>query len=260
MFLSSSYTMFVSIASLLLLRTYPSSLSSSHHMTSHHITLQQIMRYHIMSHHITLSHIKLYHITSQAVDVAQRTGLDIARQRLHQTAIDILRASKNTSSAIMNTASAAAGMNQYMVRYSVVVRAYVLHSCSSPCSSLTWLCIEGGTVRVMLIWQVLWCVVQCYVGKWCAVWCWDVVCCVMLGCGVLWYGVVCCECRTNLIVSYSFCSSSLLALSTYIMMFTHILYSHHHASHISCCLTLWGLSKLSSLTSLYPVSHRILPY
>lgn len=56
-------------------------------------------------------------MTPQAVDVAQRTGLDIARQRLHQTAVEILRASKNTSSAIMNTAQSAAGMNQYMVRH-----------------------------------------------------------------------------------------------------------------------------------------------
>jgi hypothetical protein len=31
--------------------------------------------------------------------------------------VEILRASKNTSSAIMNTAQSASGMNQYMVRY-----------------------------------------------------------------------------------------------------------------------------------------------
>jgi hypothetical protein len=69
-------------------------------------------------------------MTPQAVDVAQRTGLDIARQRLHQTAVEILRASKNTSSAIMNTAQSASGMNQYMVRYYFhhPVLHYLLHN------------------------------------------------------------------------------------------------------------------------------------
>lgn len=46
----------------------------------------------------------------------------------------------------------------------------------------------------------------------------------------------------------------------YIMIFTHILSSHHHVSHISCCTTLLSLSTLSPLTLLHPVSHFILPY
>lgn len=110
----------------LLLRTFPSSRTSlQHSIASHHSSTDHAISDHVTSYHVISHHIILYHITSQAVDVAQRTGLDIARQRLHQTAIEILRASKNTSSAIMNTASAAAGMNQYMVRHSVAVHAYM---------------------------------------------------------------------------------------------------------------------------------------
>lgn len=71
--------------------------------------------------------ISSYDMTPQAVDVAQRTGLDIARQRLHQTAVEILRASKNTSSAIMNSAQAASGMNQYMVRHFFYYLLHHLH-------------------------------------------------------------------------------------------------------------------------------------
>lgn len=82
-------------------RHSPTHFSPSHHSPSHLSSLSIIWR----------------NITPQAVDVAQRTGLDIARQRLHQTAVEILRASKNTSSAIMNTAQSASGMNQYMVRH-----------------------------------------------------------------------------------------------------------------------------------------------
>jgi hypothetical protein len=78
---------------------------------------------HMNTHHHSLLQLRIppphSHTHAQAVDIAQRTGLDTARQRLHQTAVEILRASKNTASAIMNTAHGAAGMSgipsQYMV-------------------------------------------------------------------------------------------------------------------------------------------------
>ena len=57
----------------------------------------------------------------QAVDIAQRAGLDTARLRLHQTAVEILRASKNTSNAIMNSSQMGGMPAQYGVRTCVTV-------------------------------------------------------------------------------------------------------------------------------------------
>ena len=42
-------------------------------------------------------------LAKQAVEVAQKVGLDTSRQRLHQTTVDILRCSKNPSSALLHT-------------------------------------------------------------------------------------------------------------------------------------------------------------
>jgi hypothetical protein len=43
-------------------------------------------------------------LAKQSVEIAQKTGLDNARQRVHQTTVDILRAAKNPQ-MIMNQAA-----------------------------------------------------------------------------------------------------------------------------------------------------------
>jgi hypothetical protein len=52
-------------------------------------------------------------LAKQAVDIAQKSGLDNARQRLHQSTVDILRASKNTAAAIMGGQGGMGMQSQY---------------------------------------------------------------------------------------------------------------------------------------------------